>query len=1365
MIDGAARMVRVRPWRRPSRITGVNLAVYAAVIVLNILQQPGRITFDTKLDLQLNPTDLLARSGDLWNGDWALGGLQNQASGYLFPMGPAFIVGELLGVPMWVWQRLWSAAVMILAYEGARRLAARWPGIGTTGAVLAGLTYMLSPRVLTTAGGLSGETLPAAVLPWTVLPLVLFLCGRLRGWVAFVLSAATVPLMGGQNATLVVACLVLPALLLALASGRSLRQRFAHLAGWGALVGVASLWWVVPLLLLGSYAPPFLDFIESARNTAGDTGWLSSLRGTSHWVAFFPGGGQIGWEGGYELASSRLLLLPTILVAAVGLAGLMQKGLWERRVLVGSLLVGLAVLTAGSGGWAGSVFADAWLHALDTSLAPLRNIHKFDPVVRLPLSLGVAAFATSALPRAWRWTSTSPSVPARSIAVGVVGVLVLAAAGPAAAGSLRTKGGFDDVPVQWRDAVAFLDDQPGPTRTIVLPGAGFAVQTWGRTIDEPIQVLDPAPWMARAQVTIAPAGTLRLLDSVEQAVAEPRPEPSLEEALRAMGTTHVLMRNDLDPDEADAPDPEIVRASLASIPDARVVASYGRMADGTPAIEVYALNAHHEPRVALQSWDDRAVVTGGPEDVPALRSSGLVGEDQAVVLGDEDEPDVLTDGLRRVERNFGRVHEATSAIMATEDSYRVDRPVHDYIEPSLPAGRTVAVYDGASDITASSSGAYADVLGAVRPEEHPYAAFDQSVFTSWASAPFSRPIGQWIEVRFDKPTRVGRVSLVFDNSDGVDVTAVRLRTDDRSVAAQVGSDGTVADVVVDDPATTSLRLTVLAATADTGRVRLADLRIAEHEIRRSLALPGRAGADTSVFMAAEPFRRACVVGPDGTSCDRTRFRDAVETAGFTRTVKVGERVRWRLGGSAVATYGDALDRLFAPLDPREITASASSTYGGDPAVNAAGAVDGRLDTGWTSAPGDPAPSLALSWGPKRRVSRIDLDAGSGQPARLPDVVVVDGGPGTGKPQLVATSGRNAGKLRPVRTNRVVLSVPGEIPAQGVSIAEVRLKRTGDLRHEPGPGSPTGTVCGFGPTVQVGGRTVRTRLSGTLDDLRSGARLDVIGCGSAALDLEPGAHDVRVVNPPGFAVAELTLTSLGSSLPSPSGSTQPVVRSWGTAERRVSVDAAETSVLTVHESYNRGWQARVGDTELDPVLVEGWQQGFVVPAGTSGDVRLTYEAQGVFQAALIGGLGLVGALLALAALLLVGLRRRDERVVVHASAAPPGSRVSRSPRSPRRLVLAALLAALVLVLAVVSVPLAMGVALGAATTWLPRRGKRSATWAVLVAAVLAAAWTFSTSSAISPPEGADALVALAVGLACGHVLLVRERRGRPEPGVG
>ena len=75
------------------------------------------------------------------------------------------------------------------------------------------------------------------------------------------------------------------------------------------LVLVVTAWWLVPLLLLGGYAPPFLDFIESSRNTAAVTGWLASLRGTSHWVAFFPDGGPLGWVGGYELASSRWLVI------------------------------------------------------------------------------------------------------------------------------------------------------------------------------------------------------------------------------------------------------------------------------------------------------------------------------------------------------------------------------------------------------------------------------------------------------------------------------------------------------------------------------------------------------------------------------------------------------------------------------------------------------------------------------------------------------------------------------------------------------------------------------------------------------------------------------------------------------------------------------------------------------------------------------------------------------------------------------------------------------------------------------------------------------------------------------------------------
>ncbi len=1346
MTDGSTAPVHRRPDGSGSWLLGVQLAVVASVVMLNLLQQPGLITFDTKLDLQLDPADLMARSLSLWNGDWALGGLQNQASGYLFPMGPVFLVGDVLDIPMWVWQRLWSAAVMLLAYEGARRLAARWPGIGTAGAILAGLTYMLAPRVLTTVGGLSGETLPSAVLPWTVLPLVLYLRGRLRGWVAFVLSAATIPWMGGQNATLVVACLVLPALLLVLASGRSVRRRLADLMGWGALVGVATLWWVVPLLLLGAYAPPFLDFIESADNTAAATGWLSSLRGTSHWVAFFPGGGQIGWAGGYELASSTLLVIPTVMVAALGLLGLLQTGLWERRVLAVSVLVGLAVLTAGSGGWAGSVFSEAWLEALDTYLAPLRNIHKFDPVVRLPLALGVGAFVTTAVPRTWRRATSSTVVPVRSTAVVVTGLLVLAAAGPAAAGSLRTEGGFDDMPDSWRDAVAYLREQPGATRTIVLPGAGFAVQTWGRTIDEPIQVLDPSPWMARAQVTVAPAGTLRLLDTVEQSVVQPRPQRRLAAALEALGATHVIVRNDLDPDETDVPSPELVRAAMGHVPGARVAGVFGSTPAGLPAIEVFELDVDDEPRVDVEDWEDRVVVDGGPEVVPDLRAAGLVADDQATVLAvDGEQADIVTDDLRRVERSFGRLHDARSGVMTSSDRFRVSRRAHDHSDGAMPAARTTAAYDGAAAIVASTSAGYADVLGPVRPEQHPYSAFDRSIYTAWGTAPLARPQGQWIEVRFDRPTPVRQVSLSFDTFTGAPVTSVRITTEDRSVVADVGPDGTAPLIDVDDDSATRMRVTVLGVGDGAGQVRLSDVRIADHDVARSLVLPGGVSAATSVYLTSEAPQRACAIAADDryVGCELTRQVETSETSGFDRTITVEESGEWRLMGRVVATHGPAVERLFAPLSDELVGVTASTTYAGDPAVTASGAVDGRPETGWTSAPGDAAPALQLTWGPRRKVTGVVATSSPGQPGELPDALVVDGGPGTGEPQLVATSGPEAGEMRPVRTDQLRVTALGQAGSE-----RRRCCRAGGRRHR-GPVAPAGRGHAHGCDMWLRPHH-RTRWARRADACQRHPPRRALGCRPGGRPVREAVGRALARDAPG-ACGEpggIRHDQLGSDavLAAGTGEREPTVRpvvvgdaSEGGGVGRFGVSAGRRGRATTAA----GRPASTAST-CDPVVLDGWRQGFVLPAGTSGVVELDYGPQAPFRAALQGGLLLVGMLLLLAVLLLV---RNAGRPAAMPTGDASVATVGDSRRSTRVKQLAQLPA--VLVLGVVSLPLAVG----ALVAWATRhRSIAEVSAACAGALAFAGVMALSASAVVVPPVGSDVVVALVVGVVCGRVLV-------------
>ena len=82
--------------------------------------------------------------------------------------------------------------------------------------------------------------------------------------------------------------------------------------------------------------------------------------------------------------------------------------------------------------------------------------------------------------------------------------------------------------------------------------------------------------------------------------------------------------------------------------------------------------------------------------------------------------------------------------------------------------------------------------------------------------------------------------------------------------------------------------------------------------------------------------------------------------------------------------------------------------------------------------------------------------------------------------------------------------------------------------------------------------------------------------------------------------------------------------WGPAHREVRIPAASTSrVLVVPESINPGWVAHTSaGGRLAPVAVNGWQQGWVVPAGTSGIVTLTFAPNALYRAGLGGGLALL-----------------------------------------------------------------------------------------------------------------------------------------------
>ncbi|HEX2418271.1 MAG TPA: alpha-(1-_3)-arabinofuranosyltransferase family protein, partial [Micromonosporaceae bacterium] len=240
------------------------------------------MTFDTKLDLAVRPDDFLSRALHMWTSESTFGELQNQAYGYLFPMGPFFVFFQALDVPVWLAQRLWCAVLLCAAFLGVLLLA-RALGIGSEPARYFGaLAYALAPRMLTEIGPLSAEMLPAVCLPWVLLPLVSV--DRLGPRRAALLSGVGVLFMGGVNAAVVLTVLPLPGIWLL--TRRWDRQHVRLMVWWIVAVVAATLWWIIPLVMLGGYSIPFLDYIESAENTTAPLSLFQALRGTNQWVAY-----------------------------------------------------------------------------------------------------------------------------------------------------------------------------------------------------------------------------------------------------------------------------------------------------------------------------------------------------------------------------------------------------------------------------------------------------------------------------------------------------------------------------------------------------------------------------------------------------------------------------------------------------------------------------------------------------------------------------------------------------------------------------------------------------------------------------------------------------------------------------------------------------------------------------------------------------------------------------------------------------------------------------------------------------------------------------------------------------------------------
>ena len=1272
--------------------------VAAALTALCFRQSPGLIVPDTKLDLTADPWGFLGRALHLWDPQGSFGQLQNQAYGYLFPVGPFHAVLGSAGIPAWVVQRLWWSTILVVALVGMWRLARALGVRNGWAALFAATAYALSPRFVEELSITSVEVWPMAMAPWVLLPLVLR--DRTSSWRA-TRSGLAFALVGGVNAVATLVVLI-PAALWLLTRRWTAPWRGLVLR-WSAAVALAGLWWVLPLLTLGRYSPPFLDWIENAAVTTGPASAFEALRGTSPWLGFLATSGGPSWPAGWLYVTVPVLVVATSVMAALGLLGLV----WRRRPGAGALLlmvvVGLGLVTLGHTGPGSAWWADAMNSALDGPLAPLRNTHKFELVVRLPLAVGLG-FAVEALRGLIVGLDELTVVPRRMLPVVLTSVF-LAAAAPALGASMARPEGYRVIPNHWVQAAQWLDAQPEPGAVLVTPGSSFADFTWGSTKDEPFQALMARPLVVRDAVPLGSAGQIRLLDGIENRLGEGQPIPGLVDVLGRAGVGFVVVRNDLRTTAAGSPQLAVIRAlEWSGLPRAAIFGPSwtppGESADhvvdyrtvlSRPALEVFAV-----PRTrpaAVVPVDSLVTANGGPEDLLRLAeaqagTSTVLGSDIGVLAEAARNAGVaapsrhwLTDGLRRREVNFGAVSNRTSGLLTPDDPGRSTRRVIDVVADRA-AAPTVLHWDGVASVTASTSASDATATLRLGPAYTPSAAFDGDPATRWVSGRYGSAVGEWLRVDFTEPISVSGLTAVFSGSSpiGAGPSVVTVETEQGSITADV-----IAGV--------GRRLPSLPGVSHWLRIRLVetdpgvqngfsveDITIPGVRLRASAALPDRPvlaqpGEGEPQPQPGPPAPERVVLGEgirgrsdcltlDGQPRCSPTLRLDPEELSWARTWFSAAGQEYDATGTVTPLPGAPLEKLLTSGPTWQ--AKASSRLVDAASGRPGAAVDGDPRTTWTAAPGDTDPWFQVILPERAQVTGVRVVFADGMAASRPTSLAVDLDGGVHVEAPLDDQGRISLPRTPTRS--VLLHFPQIRPAATVDprtgqeafapvgLSEVQVAGAEDLFHPVDPTAATGVPCGFGPSLTVNGRVYETSVAGVVGDLLDGRPLSWRVCGTDRVEIPAGTVQLEATRSGEFRPSTLTLTAptaAAPNAPDPASIERP-----SAAQAVIQVPERDTAgVLVVPQNANPGWAAATADgTTLTPVRIDGWQQGWLLPAGPATEVRAEFGPDRWYRVGL-----LVGAL-ALLALLGWSVRARRRSTLLDPADPRIGAVVGGSSRA-------------------------------------------------------------------------------------------------------
>ena len=724
-----------------------------------------------------------------------------------------------------------------------------------------------------------------------------------------------------------------------------------------------------------------------------------------------------------------------------------------------------------------------------------------------------------------------------------------------------------------------------------------------------------------------------------------------------------------------------------------------------------------DPLPVVRTWPVAATVLVGDADgIVDAAGAGVLEPDRPLVFAADLIADpplaemvlshrahiVVTDTNRRRAQRWGMLrenrghteqaseqpleHDETDSRMAVFDYDAVEARVS-----AVDDVRTVSEQRGPLAAQASAHGNPVSFTN----DDRPYNALDGSLETAWSVAAFSEARGERFRLTLAEPAFVESMRLVqplrrserHTTETDRHITEIAIRVDGRDLAT-VGLDrrsrapeGQQIPLQV----TASMLEIEITGTSIGPRINysgVSPVGFAEIDlglgpvlevIRTPRALLDRVGSDLADHRVTVVLTR-----------ERSNPREPVRTdpeLQMVRAVPLAAGLEVAVSGTARLATTAPSEMVDALVGVRPaaaaVSASSSGHLAGDLPSRASAVLDGDPATAWTGRFGPQSGQWLEFSGPEPfDAPLVEIDFVVDELHSTPTAmqVLVDGtdagtfeldltpaaaGSQVGETATVAVPLRQSGTTVRLAFDSVDERLTREWYSNGfvalpVSVAEVRI---GEGRMQ-GQAASIDTGC-RDDLVFVDGVAVPVRVTGSAADALARRELRVEGCAPAAL----GPPESLIVTAPGsrtgFDIDQLVLEGPRlAAAPSNGIGRVDAVRHSDTAYT-VRVPPRDTDRwLVLGQSHNRGWHAAVDGTDLGPpTVIDGFANGWLLPAGEAAVVRLRWTPQKLVDWALrLSALAVVAAAL-------IAWRGRPDRPGPAPARAEPSRPMLRLPWNP------------------------------------------------------------------------------------------------------